>query len=72
VLGARVFSTDLPNLESNTVAILAGNITIDLSALTIIDTDAALELGTADASIVGTDIMGTNGVIHVINQVILP
>jgi len=72
VLGARVFSTDLPNLESNTVATLGGNITIDLSALKIIDTDAALELGTADASIVATDIMGTNGVIHVIDQVILP
>lgn len=72
VLSARVFSTDLPNLESNTVATLGGNITIDLSALKIIDTDAALELGTADASIVATDIMGTNGVIHVIDQVILP
>ncbi len=72
VLGARVFSTDLPNLESTTVSTLGGNITLDLSALKIIDTDAALNLGTTDASIVNTDLMGTNGVIHVIDQVILP
>lgn len=72
VLGARVFSSDLPNLESTTVSTLGGNITLDLSALKIIDTDAALNLGTTDASIVNTDLMGTNGVIHVIDQVILP
>jgi transforming growth factor-beta-induced protein len=72
VLGARVFSTDLPNLPSNVVTTLGGTITLNLGALTITDTDAALSLGSADASIVSTDILGTNGVIHVINQVLLP
>ena len=72
VLGARVFSSDLPNLPSNVVATLGGNITLNLGALTITDTDAALSLGSADATITSTDILGTNGVIHVINQVLLP
>jgi transforming growth factor-beta-induced protein len=72
VLGARVFSSDLPNLSSNVVATLGGNITLNLGTLTITDTDAALNLGTTDATITSTDISGTNGVIHVINQVLLP
>lgn len=72
VVGARVFSSDLPNLSSNVVATLGGNITLNLGTLTITDTDAALNLGTADASITSTDILGTNGVIHVINKVLLP
>jgi uncharacterized surface protein with fasciclin (FAS1) repeats len=76
VFGARVFSSDIPNA-------LAGNSSVSLTSvadasftinsdLTISDSDAALNLGTNDASIVGTDIMATNGVIHVINEVILP
>jgi transforming growth factor-beta-induced protein len=72
VVGARVFSTDLPNLASNVVTTLGGDITLNLSELTITDSDAALELGTEDASIISTDIFATNGVIHVIDQVILP
>lgn len=76
VLGAKVFSTDIPNA-------LAGNPSVAISPLnegtftindnfTITDSDAALGLGTPDAAIVSTDILGTNGVIHVIDQVILP
>jgi transforming growth factor-beta-induced protein len=72
VVGARIFSSDLPNLASNVVTTLGGTITLNLSALTITDTDNALHLGTPDAAITATDIMGTNGVIHVINQVLLP
>lgn len=72
VVGARVFSSDLPNLTSSTVASLGGNFTLNLSSLTITDADAALGLGTTDATIVDTDILGTNGVIHVIDEVILP
>jgi transforming growth factor-beta-induced protein len=72
VIGARVFSTDLPNLSSNMITTLEGTITLNLSALTLTDTDTALHLGTVDAAITATDIMGTNGVIHVINQVLLP
>jgi transforming growth factor-beta-induced protein len=72
VVGARVFSSDLPNLSSNVVATLGGDITLDLGTLTIVDTDAALNLGSPDATIISTDIMGTNGVIHVIDKVLLP
>lgn len=72
VLGSRVFSSDLPNLESGSIQSLGGTFTLNLETLKITDSDSALGLGTADASIVKTDLMGTNGVIHVINQVILP
>jgi len=72
VVGARVFSSDLPNLASNVVATLGGDITLNLGTLTITATDSALGLGLPDATIVSTDIMGTNGVIHVINEVLLP
>jgi transforming growth factor-beta-induced protein len=72
VVGARVFSADIPNLPSNVVTTLGGTFTLNLPALTITDSDAALTLGTDDALITSTDIMGTNGVIHVINQVLLP
>jgi transforming growth factor-beta-induced protein len=72
VVDARVFSTDLPNLSSSTVTTLGGDFTLNLGSLTITDTDAALELGSVDATIVDTDILATNGVIHVIDEVILP
>ena len=72
VVSGRVFSTDLPNLASSTVTTLGGTFTLNLSSLTITDTDAALTLGSADATIVDTDIFATNGVIHVIDEVILP
>lgn len=76
VLGARIFSTDIPNALGGNAGIsletLAGSSFTLNSNLTITDSDAALSLGTADASIIDTDIFGTNGVIHVINEVILP
>ncbi len=76
VLGSRVFSTDIPNaLNGNSsVALMplsGGSFTLN-SDLTIVDSDAALKIGTSNASIVKTDILGTNGVIHVIDQVLLP
>ncbi|MCB2196068.1 MAG: fasciclin domain-containing protein [Bacteroidetes bacterium] len=73
VVESRVFSTDLPNLSSNVVTTLGGgDFTLNLSSLTITDADSALGLGSADATIVSTDILATNGVIHVIDEVILP
>ena len=71
--GSRIFSSDLPNLTSNSVTTLGGTFTLDLASLTITETDAALSLNADnDAAIIGTDILGTNGVIHTIDKVILP
>jgi len=69
---ARVFSADLPNLSSTTVNTLGGSITLDLSSRTITDTDAAVEVGAADATIASTGVLGRYVVIHVIDEVILP
>ena len=76
VLAGNVFSSDIPNALSGNPSVeltpLAGGKFTLNSDLTITDTDGALGIGTAAASIVDTDIFGTNGVIHVIDQVILP
>jgi transforming growth factor-beta-induced protein len=76
VLSGRVFSTDIPNAlggnMSVTLSPLAGGSWTLNSDLTITPTDQALTVGLDDAAIVDTDILGTNGVIHVIDQVILP
>ena len=76
VLDSRVFSTDIPNIldgnSSVSVSPLAGGTFTLNSDYTITDTDGVLELGTTDATIIDTDILATNGVIHVIDQVILP
>ncbi len=72
VAEARVFSTDLPNLPNNTITTLGGDFTLNLSSLTITDADASLQLGSENAMIVDTDLLATNGVIHVINEVLLP
>ena len=73
VVGARIFSTDIPNLPSNTVTPVAGGTwTLNVANLTIQAEDMALMLNLDDARITGTDILATNGVIHTIDQVILP
>jgi len=73
IAGARIFSSDLPNLTSTTVTSLGGTFTLDLGTLEITETDDALSLNMDDtAAIVGTDVLGTNGVIHTIDKVILP
>ena len=62
----KVFSSDL---ESGAVATLNGNITIDASAGTITDgSDGVANLASADF----LDVLGTNGVIHVIDKVLIP
>ena len=80
VFGGRVFSTDIPNvLDGNasvTLTPLAGG-TWDLNSdLSITLMDVVFFIGLDDASIIATegtvDILGTNGVIHAIDQVILP
>jgi len=76
VLDTRAFSTDIPVLlgGSNKVTLnpLDGG-SFDLNSdLTITDADQALGLGTTDATIIATDELATNGVIHTIDEVILP
>lgn len=66
VVPARVFSTDL---ASGPVSTLNGTVTVDVSTLTLDDS------GTPDqANLVPglLDVQGTNGVIHVIDKVLLP
>ena len=68
VLGARVFSSDLSDgatpttMQTGTVEINLGN------DVTITDKDPV----SADAKVTSTDILATNGVIHVIDQILLP
>jgi uncharacterized surface protein with fasciclin (FAS1) repeats len=68
--GARVFSTDLTNNQSVTTAAAAPNNTV-----TITTTGGAKVKGRSNATastITAVDILATNGVIHVIDQVLLP
>ncbi|MGR3809781.1 fasciclin domain-containing protein [Jiulongibacter sp. NS-SX5] len=67
VLGARVFSTDLSDgLEATTLN--GQTFTVNLgSSVTITD-----QSGGRDANVLETNVHGKNGVIHVIDKVILP
>ncbi len=69
VVEGRVFSSDL---VSGTVNTLGGPIEIDASALTITDAETVVSDPRGPANIIGTDIQGTNGVIHIIDKVLLP
>ena len=77
VVSGRVFSTDIPNLLDGSSDVSVSTVLTDASFtlnsdLTITATDGALGIGLDNAAIVGTNILGTNGVIHTIDQVILP
>lgn len=68
VAGARVLSTDLPNLSSGTVATVnGGSFELDPATATIDDNGSS-----ASTAITATDLLATNGVIHVIDKVLLP
>jgi transforming growth factor-beta-induced protein len=64
IVGARVFSTDLTD---GAVATLNGNVTISATNGTITDGSS----GTANLT-TSLNILGTNGVIHVIDAVLIP
>jgi transforming growth factor-beta-induced protein len=70
VLGLRAFSSDLVDgLEASTLSSGAEfTVNITENGVTLTDGDAT----TDDASITSVNVLGTNGVIHVINKVILP
>ena len=77
VVSGRVFSTDIPNVLDGESSASVPTVFTDAaftlnSDLTIEGSDTALSVGLDAAAIVGTDILGTNGVIHTIDQVILP
>lgn len=68
VLGARVFSSDLTN-GATPETLQSGTVTINLgSNVTVTDVDS----GSPDATVITADILGTNGVVHVIDQILLP
>lgn len=69
IVAGRVFSTDL---SSGAVATLNGNVTINLSANppTVTGSSGAANTATLQTSML--DIHATNGVIHVIDKVLLP
>lgn len=69
VVGARVFSTDLVNgLEPVTVG--GESFTVNVGETSVTISDGANS--DPDAVVTNVNILGTNGVIHVINKVILP
>lgn len=68
IAGARVFSSDLSDGAMPTT-LQGGTVTINIGEnVTVTDKDPVSE----DAVVAPTDILGTNGVIHVVNHVLLP
>jgi transforming growth factor-beta-induced protein len=65
VAGANVRSTDLTN--GMVVTTLAGTFTVNISGGAVTLTDAS----GATVNVIATDIQGTNGVVHVIDKVLL-
>lgn len=63
----RVFSSDLPN---GTVSTLNGNININATAGTVTSGNGTVANISTNAALV--NVLGTNGVIHTINKVLLP
>jgi len=70
VLGSRVFSSDLTDgLQADPILEGTTTFTINLgSTVTITDVNTS----NTDATVSATDVLGTNGVIHIIDEVILP
>jgi transforming growth factor-beta-induced protein len=66
VVSGRVFSTDLPAGPLEVTTIGGETFTIDVTIPGITDGEGR------EAGIIATDIQATNGVIHVINKVIVP
>ncbi|QCK15525.1 fasciclin domain-containing protein [Mangrovivirga cuniculi] len=68
VLGSRVYSSDLSDgIEPETLQ--GGTFTVNIgSNVTITDNDP----DNADATVTATDIQATNGVVHTIDEIILP
>jgi transforming growth factor-beta-induced protein len=69
IVAGRVFSTDLANGEATT---LNGDVTLNLSANPATVTGSSGEANAADLQMSLLNIHATNGVVHVIDKVLLP
>lgn len=67
IVGSRVFSTDLTN---GSVATLNGNVTISATNGTV--TDGKGNVANLSSTAALLNVLGTNGVVHTINKVLLP
>lgn len=67
IIAGRVFSTDLTN---GTAATLNGNVTLSATNGTVTDGQSNTATISTNAALV--NVLGTNGVIHTINKVLLP
>ena len=67
VVPGRVFSSDLTNNASVQTALSTGKITINLASGVGVKATAG-----AESKVTGADILATNGVIHVIDKVLIP
>jgi transforming growth factor-beta-induced protein len=66
IVGARVFSTDLSSGSVNT---LNQSVTINVTNLTVADANGSTPAGLVSSSL---NILGTNGVIHAVDRVLIP
>jgi transforming growth factor-beta-induced protein len=64
VAGANVLAADLT--DGQTITTLGDSLTVDLSGPSLVDENARV------ANIIVTDVQASNGVIHVLNKVVLP
>lgn len=67
VVPGRVFSTDLPNISGEVATVNSAKISFDLSG-----SPKVVGKSSGSANIISVNLLGTNGVIHVIDKVLLP
>jgi transforming growth factor-beta-induced protein len=68
VLAGDLSTGSVPTLATDMGANLDLFVNVSAGGVSIIDNNTA----TSDANVTGTDVIGTNGVLHFINQVLLP
>lgn len=73
-LSTRAYSTNLGDGDMLTMFGGSGMVTANVNAggITLTATDAALSVGLDDATVTGANVVATNGVVHIIDRVLLP